>query len=293
MIIQHNTITMKNIKQQEESNEFLYSFFEKSKLSTIQLFHNDKPEWVKTRPEPIGSGVLFEFNNNYYIVTAAHVVYDYAMKKPRNPYREEDDYDDPSDAYLTLNNIGIVYNQYYYPVQHVKFVYTNEKRLERNIDIAIITIDLDSVKELKESFTFITLNDILTNHNTSIDGIYYTYGYPASWTEIEDKSCLIKHEPFMFITKGVVPNNIKITFDKEDNILISYSKKDIYYTSIEKDIDDFSPNGISGCGLWYYDKNTEPKLVGIMIEDKSIKENAFLMMATKIDIAIGLITRSC
>ena len=43
----------------------------------------------------------------------------------------------------------------------------------------------------------------------------------------------------------------------------------------------------------YYDKNTEPKLVGIMIEDKSIKENAFLMMATKIDIAIGLITRSC
>ena len=89
--------------------------------STIQLFHNDKPNWEDSPIEPIGSGVLFELNEEYYIITAAHVVQGYATKKPINPYKDEDDYDDPSQAYLSLENIGFLYNEAYYPIQRAVF----------------------------------------------------------------------------------------------------------------------------------------------------------------------------
>ncbi len=87
------------------------TLFESARKSTIPLFHNNKPEWEKSVPELVGSGVLIELDGNYYIVTAAHVVQGYALKKSRNPYKTEDDYDDPSEAYLTLNNIGFYNDQ--------------------------------------------------------------------------------------------------------------------------------------------------------------------------------------
>ena len=117
--------------------------------STIQLFHNDKPNLENSPIEPIGSGVLFELNEEYYIIiTAAHVVQGYATKKPVNPYKDKDNYDDPSQAYLSLGNIGFLYNEAYYPIQRAVFTNTESGVVEKNVDTAVLFLDLTSAKEL-------------------------------------------------------------------------------------------------------------------------------------------------
>lgn len=262
----------------------------KPKKSTIQLFHNDHPDWEKSPLEPIGSGVLLEFEGYYFIITAAHVVQDYALKKSRNPYRNEDDYDDPAEAYLNLNNVGFIHNLSFYSIQRVVFTNTERGIIENNVDLAVLTLDKESAVELKQKFIFLSIADVLLHHDITPENRYHIYGYPAEWTDLDEDNGLIRTEPFQFVTKGVPYDEILSTkFDRRCNLLVSYDKKKMVYTSNGEALQGFSPKGISGCGLWYYGGGTDVKLIGIMIEDKWIKEQHPLMMATRIDEAIKII----
>jgi len=80
--------------------------FDRISQYSIQLFHNDVPNWESSPPEPIGTGVLIKHENNHFIVSAAHVLQPYGTKQKRNPYRDESDYDNPLGAFLSLENIG-------------------------------------------------------------------------------------------------------------------------------------------------------------------------------------------
>lgn len=274
--------------------EFLYKaqqlLFESARKSTIPLFHNDRPEWEKSVPELVGSGVLVELDSACYIITAAHVVQEYALKKPRNPNKTEDDYDDLSEAYLTLNNIGFYYNESYYPLQRVVFTNTENGRIENNVDLAVIFIDLDSANELKQSFTFITVDRIKLSHDVNSETRYYIVGYPASGTDIVQATKKIELMPFEYVTKGFLPHDLsKIECDLRYNLLVFYDKRKIVDTLSGQPLIDFAPQGISGCGLWYNDGGMSLKLIGVMIEDKSIKEDQPLMMATRIDEVVTII----
>lgn len=262
----------------------------KPKNSTIQLFHNDNPTWEKSPFEPIGTGVLLEINGYHFVITAAHVVQDYALKKSRNPYRNEDDYDDPADAYLNLNNIGFIYNLSFYPIQRVVFTNTERGITENNVDLAVLTLDIESASELKQKYEFLSLTDVLLHHDIKSESRYHIYGYPAEWTDLNANNGIIKTMPFQFATKGVPHDALShVKLDRRFNILVSYDREKMVYTSNGEALKDFSPKGISGCGLWYYNGGTDVKLIGIMIEDKWIKEQQPLMMATKIDEAIRII----
>lgn len=278
----------------EQMNDHLYnvqlSLFENARKSTVPLFHNDKPEWEKSVPELVGFGVLVELDDACYIITAAHVVQDYALKKPRNPNKTEDDYDDPSEAYLTLNNIGLYYNESYYPLQRVVFTNTENGRVENNIDLAVIFIDIDSANELKQSFTFITVDRIKLNHNINSENRYYIVGYPASGADIVQTTNKIELMPFEYVTNGVLPHDLSgIECDLSYNLLVFYDKRKIVDSRSGQRFQDFAPQGISGCGLWYNDGGMFLKLIGVMIEDKSIKEDHPLMMATRIDEVVAII----
>ena len=262
----------------------------KPKKSTIQLFHNDNPNWEKSPLEPIGSGVLLELEGYYFIITAAHVVQDYALKKSRNPYRNEDDYDDPAEAYLNLNNVGFLHNLSFYPIQRVVFTNTERGPIENNVDLAVLTLERESAVELKQKFKFLSLSDILLDHDIKPVNRYYIYGYPAEWTDLDKDKGLIRTEPFQFVTKGMPIDEISpVKFDSRFNLLVSYDKGKMVFTSNGEALRDFSPKGISGCGLWFYGGGPDVKLIGIMIEDKWIKERQPLMMATRINEAIKII----
>lgn len=268
--------------------------FESAQKSTIQLFHNDKPEWEKSMPEPVGSGVFIKLDDCYYIVTAAHVVQGYALKKLRNPYRSDDDYDDSSEAHLTLNNIGIFYNQSYYPIQRVVFTNVENGIIENNVDLAVLFLDLESAEELKQSFIFVSINRMILNHTINTKSRYFIYGYPADWTEIVDSTEKIISKPFKYITKGILVQELTNIshYDARYNILLSYDKRIMVYTESGQPLEDFCPKGISGCGLWYYAGRQGLSLIGIMIEDKWTQQQQPLMMATRIDEVIAIIRKA-
>lgn len=275
-------------------DEHLYkiqqSLFESARKSTIPLFHNDRPEWEESIPELVGTGVLIELNGACYIITAAHVIQEYALKKLRNPDKTVDDYDDPSEAYMTLNNIGIYYDGSYYPVQRVVFTNTENGKTENNVDLAVIFLDLDSADELKQSFTFITIDRIKLDHDVNTENRYYIVGYPASGIDTVQATKKIELMAFEYVTSGVLPHNFsEIECDMRYNLLVFYDKKKIVATPSEQPLEDFAPQGISGCGLWYNDGSMYLKLIGVMTEDKSTKEGQPLMMATRIDEFVAII----
>ena len=252
---------------------------------TIQIFHVDKPEWENSIPEPIGSGVLLEIERSCYIITASHVIIKYAKKEPSNPYNEEDIYDNPSDCYLTLNNVGFVHNFLFYPIRSLCFVELEE--LGDCIDLAIIRLDSRTASELKSQYTFLTIDNILLNKKIEENDCCIIYGYPSIWVDVNYNS--IKSRSFIFQTHIVPPKLItNAKHNPQYNILLSYNKKDICSKNNKVTLENFSPNGISGCGLWLYEEN-KLKLIGIMTEDKSSKEQLPLMMATKIDEVISII----
>lgn len=119
--------------------------FDRIAQYSIQLFHNDRPCWEQSSPEPIGTGVLIKYEDNHFIVSAAHVLQPYATTQRRNPYREESEYDDPQEAFLSLENIGFYYNGFYYPIKEV--AYTNIiGEVENLIDIAVIKLEKKQLK---------------------------------------------------------------------------------------------------------------------------------------------------
>lgn len=274
----------------ERLYEIQQSLFESARKSTIPLFHNDKPEWKESIPELVGTGVLVELDSSCYIVTAAHVVQGYALKKTRNSNKSEDDYDDPSEASLALNNIGFYYDESYYPLQRVVFTNTENGKIENNVDIAVIFLDLDSANELKQSFTFITIDRIKLSHDINTENRYYIFGYPASGSDTIEARKQVALMPFKYVTNGVLPHDLsEIECDIRYNILVFYDKSKIVDTRSGQPLENFTPQGISGCGLWYNDGKMNLKLIGVMIEDKSIKEEQPLMMATRIDEVIAII----
>lgn len=268
----------------------LNRLMEKPKQCTIQLFHNDHPLWDKSPLEPVGSGVLLELEGYYFIITAAHVVQEYALKKSRNPYKTEDDYDNPDEAYLNLNNIGFINNQCYYPIQHAIFTNTEKGKIENNVDLAVLTIDPESALELKQRFSFLSISDIILKHNITTENRYHIYGYPAEWTDVNKESGVISTKPFKFVTGGMPSPKIgDIEYDERFNLLLSYERSKMVYTISGNHLKEFSPKGISGCGLWYHKNSNEMLLLGIMTEDKWTKSHQPLMMATRIDEAIHII----
>lgn len=277
-----------NIKQ--ILSKVLQEIFNDIGLYTIQIFHNDKPKWGKCPPEPIGTGVLLGYNEKYYVISAAHVVQPYATNQIRNPYKEEDDYEDPDDAKLSLENIGFYSNGFFYPLQRVVFTNTNNP-IECNVDLAVIPLDIETADELRgQKKHFVDISLIGISHSISLESRYFVYGFPAEWTNLNSDK--IVSRPLKLNTKGfIVEKGIDLNYDPRYNIFIEYNPNKLVYIQSDNKLDISSPNGISGCGLWYYNENNQLVLVGIMIENKLASNNIPIMMATRIDEVIYIINK--
>ena len=266
-------------------SKFIQDNFDRIALYSIQLFHNDRPHWEQSPPEPIGTGVLIKYENDHFIVSAAHVLQPYATKQKRNPYKEESDYDDAQEAFLSLENIGFYYGGFYYPVKEATYTNINGE-VENLIDIVVIKLENETVEELSGK-QFVDYELMEFNHAISTQSRYYIYGYPAEWTDLKlDK---IVCNPLEITTNGIDVSTVEgLTFDAKYNLLIGYNPKRL----VDNDGNELtlsSPNGISGCGLWYYGTDGQLKLAGIMTENKNEIEGMPFMMATRIDTVIAIL----
>ena len=272
--------------------EDLDTLLKQLKKSIVPLFHNDKPKWGKSILEFIGTGILVEQNGNYYIITAGHVIENYALKKARNEYKDKDDYDEVSDSFFTLENIRILCGDFY-PIRRTKFVYGDRGTIENVIDIAILYLDSESWDEILPNFKALTSNDIIFDYTIKNSDYYLICGYPACWVEYirdDNNEESIQIRLFSLLTKGIDNEEFcKFQINQKYNFLFSYSLDLLKRENQDVDLQGFSPRDISGCGVWCFNADMIPKLIGIAIEDATISYNKPYMIATRIDEAFYLI----
>ncbi|WP_435262064.1 hypothetical protein [Tenacibaculum sp. nBUS_03] len=52
-----------------------------------------------------------------------------------------------------------------------------------NLDIGILILDSESIKELKTTYSFLEEEQVLINHNFVKNQMYMLYGFPSTWSK--------------------------------------------------------------------------------------------------------------
>jgi hypothetical protein len=201
---------------------------------------------------PLGSGVLVEINHKYILFTASHVS---AVAEEKN---------------LFINcQKGFV----------IILGDSRETDLEKDkhTDLAYIILDEKVGKILAESYSFLTLSKIRSNHHLRRILQYVVAGYPVKNLRTEEKTVYAgmsyyllqgsKDEAYAFHKKG-----------KGKNLLLDFAGKGTDLNSQEKKKIDPEPYGLSGCGLWQMipefvngQWQMDYRLIGIMTEFRKSK----------------------
>ncbi|MBO6201655.1 MAG: hypothetical protein J6N74_08560 [Chryseobacterium sp.] len=209
-----------------------------------------------------GTGVFIKIGSLHLLVSAAHV------------------FDDFNELFIPIDNGNFLIK----PGGQLIINNPKTKRSHDKLDIGILILDKISVDDLKNDYSFLAEEDILINHKLDFLNNYIVYGYPSTWSKKSQTRNSFHTRPFINFTKSIRTENL----DKDNvlNIFVEYDRKNTVNFKSKKF--SYGPNlyGISGCGLWYsnpldYEKEANPKLVGIMIE-WSIK-NKKIIFGTRID----------
>jgi len=242
--------------------EYLFQKVANTALMVTPIISEPAPPSAK----PLGSGLYMKLKNDYFLVTAGHLLNLKSWKNLLVPGN--------NDKMVWLNGM-------------ITTTYTDEKE-KSNIDFAVLRFSERQVKHLiNGQYGFIPPNRILINHKVVQGGYYFIAGYPVSGV----KKTAGKQEfipiPLKLLSYPLKDEKYKQHgFNPEHHILVKYQRKLAPFNS---DIKVITKNvtGISGSGLWYvpnWKKNykgvPEFFLVGIMIED--YRESGFLV-ALRID----------
>lgn len=209
-----------------------------------------------------GTGVFIKIGSLHLLLSAAHV------------------FDNFNELFIPIDNGNFLIKP------GGQLIINNPKttRSHDKLDIGILILDKISVDDLKKDYCFCAEDNILINHKLDFLNNYIVYGYPSTWSKKSQSRNSFHTRPFINFTKSIRTENP----DKNDilNIYVEYDRKNTVNFKSKKF--SYGPNiyGISGCGLWYsnpldYEKEANPKLVGIMIE-WSIK-NKKVIFGTRID----------
>lgn len=241
---------------------------------TIQIFRTNSEEGTVAH----GCGILFQFQENYFLLTAGH------------NYKGEN-----------INELKIRVDEQLLAISGETLLSkSNDSNVDDKIDIAITKLDDDLSKSLlKSNSKFALISDISLGPQQKISGeknsndsdYYFILGYPGGKTKLKygsNKDWSVQ----VFFANGYLYNTniIKLKDKGYDNHL--------FINRLQKIPDIISGqkthvpklNGMSGSGLWDikgYDlkaKALKCKLVGIFIE-----ENLNVRIYTKIDFAIEMI----
>ncbi len=225
-------------------------------------------------PEPHGSGVFIKISNNYFLITAAHVI-----DKKEN------------DIYVGIENKEVLKLGGELTMNRAPY-----SRDEDRIDLAIMKLCDESITRLSPKYSFLDISEIGINHEFRELPLYQSVGFPASQSKYNRYKNELKSKPFIYTT---MPASQEL-YDELDcesfsNIIVHYDKKKVRDYKSNKLVTGPDPFGISGSGLWYIPTNqlkakgekVEKRLVAIMTE-WSIKNRKY-WIGTRIDIFTEII----
>jgi hypothetical protein len=218
-----------------------------------------------------GSGVFFEFNDNYYCFSNAHVLID---KLPQKSF--------------------ILYSNGEAVVLGGELVFTSVpsgKRNQDNIDICVLKLSDNSVAELKRrQQIFMTIDDVVSGYTCMPADKVFVIGYPTNKVKADTKNKMVMAKPLLFRTIPHVKIDAIPGYSKDIHFLADYPFKKTVNRSTGLRERAPLPHGISGSGLWLI---TEPKplefrlfLIGIFSE--FLKERSKLL-STRIDLYLDII----
>lgn len=237
----------------------LYAAFQ----STICFFCDGENDEVL----PAGSGVFIKYKENYYVVSAAHVLAEYY-----------------NNTFVILDDIELVIGGRIISTP----MPTTGSRDDDKIDISIIRVDPSCVPQLLTRYKALDSSEIELVHQMKELTTYFSVGFPLTRTKKVWNAKEIKSIGFSYQSEPFLNYNYeKFGFSAVNNFAIKFDGE---VTSATNPNDHLAPDitGISGSGVWHFRDKTEKKLIGIAIE--RIKETGHkCVIATKIDVVIKMI----
>lgn len=220
-------------------------------------------------PKPHASGVFAKIENNFFLLTAGHVI----------DNCEDDIYIGIKQGEPLLKLGG----------EWVKNVPESERENDK-IDAAVLMLNDKTIEKVRENYHFIGLNNIEINHAERKLPMYVSLGFPSSKSKYNPYKNELKSVPFQYVTMCADDSIYKEQgCAKNENLIVHYDKNNVLnYSSGKKTIGP-DPYGISGSGLWYIPEtevlktsNIDKKLVAIMTEWPT--NNRKYWIGTRIDV---------
>lgn len=256
---------MKLLNIQDFDNQLLLETGQVLSKYTVQIYKDD----IEKAYVSLGSGILFSFENNFFIITASH------------NFIHEGQFLGIKGYYIQA---GVsLYSLQYEDIRGVpQIIYYSNK-----IDLAIVKLESqDLIAALIESKKFVTLEYIKFNpkqrvtfeKNSEPSDFYVLFGFPGTKT----KRVIKPGTPIVIEKKFNVKAYCQLEYlrNKIPQELIDMGfTNHIFFSKIKKGSDLYSnkrlikpvQNGMSGCGLWeiyadYVNGMPKLKLAGIFTE---------------------------
>lgn len=243
-------------------------------LSRIRILKATVAIWHKViehqSGKPAGSGVLLKFQNEYFLISAAHLLNESNWDLLIMPATDG--------KWVTLQ--GELCTSY------------RDSDEKKDIDFAILRFYPKMHKHLT-MYSPIVEQEILMNHVVNEDTRYFLAGYPIRKVKIDPNRKTAKAEALAILTSGTSKKRyIKHGFDENFHTLVSFQNK-IRQPSGSARTRIGNPQGISGCGLFLIPEFSQAqidhltiKLIGIMIENH---QHLGFMAAIRIDAVIEVL----
>ena len=207
----------------------------------------------RDNPKPHASGIFVKIENNFFLLTAGHVI-DNCEEK----------------LYIGINQGKLLHKLGGEWIKNIP----ETTRKEDKIDVAILKLDNETIEKIGDTYQFVDLNSIEINHSARKLPVYLSLGFPATMSKFNTYKNELVSKPFLYITMSGDDNAFKkLGCNPNINFIVNYDKKNVidYTSGIKKNGPD--PYGISGSGLWYIpetevlkNSNVNKKLVAIMTE---------------------------
>ena len=240
-----------------------------------QLFLREKGKVDGGIIKPCASSILFAHLGQCYLFTAGHVIAD----------------NDPDDLGFLENN------QFFLLTGKVSYFNPNNDARSNSLDIGVLHLRNDLGKILMNYYDYLTVDNLLLDHETKEhDPKYLVVGYPLRSTKLNPVIKTISQKPFIYLTNTATEeDNNRLHVNKNTKIALHYRQRRIVDWRTNHITKGVTPEGISGCGVWYinryiYDPSHMPtlKLVAIVTDQD---KNKTCLLATKIDYINELLIR--
>lgn len=217
-------------KEENENVELTECIFAKISVFVIQIFRK-----IESRILPLGSGILLNKGDKYYIMSAKHNFED-----------------------IDKSKVGFYINKEFQSIQL-------SNSFSSGNDVISYRLDDVLIEKFKENdYKFLSQNQISYNHSFRDDFRYYMIGYPESQNKIKWNTGELMENPFEYVTQKKSNSLIE-----GDEIELEFHRRKLLTSKNECKQTAPLPYGNSGCGLWSYEED-KLNLVGIMVRFNNV-----------------------